>query len=146
MKEQLANMTIIELVTTAHSYATSIQQIETHSAIVREMASRLEALNLAHIGAMKKLRSATSIMAIPEGWKLVPEQMHVDEAGIEAICDRCGNGGEQYGEFTDGLFWVGELSNDGVIKYGLNVASADYPDEGSITVYEFVAPATGEAS
>jgi len=145
MKDQLAAMTIIELVRTAHSYATSIQQIDTYSAIVTEMASRLEALNLAHIGAMKKLRSATSTMAIPEGWKLVPEQMHVDEAGIEAICDRCGNGDEQYGDFTDGLFWVGELSNDGVIKYGLNVASADYPDEGSSTIFEFVDPSTGEA-
>lgn len=60
MKEQLANMTIIELVTTAHSYATSIQQIDTYSAIVTEMASRLEALNLAHIGGMNTLRSAIS--------------------------------------------------------------------------------------
>ena len=58
MKEQLANMTIIELVRTAHSYATSIQQIDTHSAIVREMASRLEALNIAYIRAMNIIRSA----------------------------------------------------------------------------------------
>ena len=60
MKEQLANMTIIELVRTGHSFATSIQHSETHSAIVREMASRLEALNLAHIGGMNSLRSAIS--------------------------------------------------------------------------------------
>lgn len=60
VKEQLANMTIIELVRTAHSYATSIQQIDTYSAIVTEMASRLEALNLAHIGGMNSLRSAIS--------------------------------------------------------------------------------------
>ena len=60
MKEQLANMTIIELVRTAHNYATSIQQIDTYSAIVTEMASRLEALNLAHIGGMNSLRSAIS--------------------------------------------------------------------------------------
>lgn len=60
MKEQLANMTIIELVKTAHSYATSIQQIDTYSAIVTEMAARLEALNLAHIAAMNSVRSATS--------------------------------------------------------------------------------------
>lgn len=60
MKEQLAAMTIIELVRTAHSYATSIQQIDTYSAIVTEMASRLEALNLAHIGGMNSLRSAIS--------------------------------------------------------------------------------------
>lgn len=60
VKEQLANMTIIELVTTAQSYATSIQQIDTYSAIVTELAARLEALNLAHIGGMNSLRSATS--------------------------------------------------------------------------------------
>ena len=60
MKEQLANMTIIELVRTAHSYATSIQQIDTYSAIVTELAARLEALNLAHIGGMNSLRSAIS--------------------------------------------------------------------------------------
>lgn len=58
MKEQLASMTIIELVRTAHIYATSIQQIDTHSAIVREMASRLEALNIAYIRAMNIIRSA----------------------------------------------------------------------------------------
>lgn len=59
MKEQLANMTIIELVRTGHSFATSIQHSETHSAIVREMASRLEALNIAYIRAMNIIRSAT---------------------------------------------------------------------------------------
>lgn len=75
--------------------------------------------------------------AIPEGWKLVPEQMHIDASDIESICDRCGNGDELYGDFTDGILWVGELSNNGAMKYGLNVASADYPDEGSITIHEF---------
>ncbi|WPO93793.1 hypothetical protein SFA32_12525 [Buttiauxella sp. HR94] len=60
MKEQLAAMTIIELVTTAQSYATSIQQIDTYSAIVTELANRLEALNMAHIGGMNSLSSATS--------------------------------------------------------------------------------------
>ncbi len=60
MKEQLAAMTIIELVTTAHGYATSIQQLDTYSAIVTELADRLEALNLAHIGGINSLRSATS--------------------------------------------------------------------------------------
>lgn len=75
--------------------------------------------------------------AIPQGFTLVPEQMHIDATDIESICDRCGNGDQLYGEFTDGILWVGEQSNDGVIKYGLNVASADYPNEGSITIYEF---------
>lgn len=60
MKEQLSAMTIIELVRTAHSYAASIQQNGTYSAIITELASRLEALNLAHIAATNNLRSATS--------------------------------------------------------------------------------------
>ena len=58
MKEQLAAMTIIELVRTAHSYATSIQQIDTYSVIVTELASRLEVLNIAYIRAMNIIRSA----------------------------------------------------------------------------------------
>ena len=79
--------------------------------------------------------------AIPDGWKLVPEQMYLEADDIELICSQCGNGDKKYGEFNDGIFWVGELSDSaGVIKYGLNVADANYPEEGSITVFEFDAP------
>ena len=80
--------------------------------------------------------------AIPDGYKLVPEQMYLDAEDIQAICMQCGDGNKKgYGEFVDGIFWVGELSNDeGVIKYGLNVADANYPEEGSITVFEFAEP------
>ena len=67
MKEQLANMTIIELVRTAHSYATSIQQIDTYSAIVTELASRLEALNIAYIRAMNIIRSSTDDRSQQQG-------------------------------------------------------------------------------
>jgi len=67
MKEQLANMTIIELVRTAHSYATSIQQLDTYSAIVTELASRLEALNIAYIRAMNIIRSATDNCSQQQG-------------------------------------------------------------------------------
>lgn len=103
--------------------------------------------NMHMLEAQKELRElapATEIViaeirqnAIPEGWKLVPEQMYLDASDIESICDSCGNGDGLYGDFTDGILWVGELSNDGVIKYGLNIASADYPDDGSVTIHEF---------
>lgn len=63
MKEQLAKMTIIELVRTAHSYSTSIKQTGIYSELVREMASRLEALNLAHIGSMYALEAAEKRIA-----------------------------------------------------------------------------------
>lgn len=59
MKEQLANMTIIELVKKSHE-ATSKQLDDEMPVIGTELASRLEALNLAYIGAMNNLRSATS--------------------------------------------------------------------------------------
>ena len=63
MKEQLAKMTIIELVRTAHSYSISIKQTGVYSELVREMASRLEALNLAHIGSMAALEAAEKRVA-----------------------------------------------------------------------------------
>lgn len=75
--------------------------------------------------------------AIPEGWKLVPEQMYLDEEDIESICAQCGDGGKNYGEFTTGILWVGELSLDDGWKFGLHIASADYPGEGSVTIHEF---------
>lgn len=103
--------------------------------------------NMHLLEAQKELRElapATDVVlaeirqsTIPDGWKLVPEKMYLDASDIESICDSCGNGDERYGDFTNGILWVGELSNDGVIKYGLNIANADYPDEGSVTIHEF---------
>ncbi|END9105377.1 hypothetical protein ACR24F_000887 [Klebsiella pneumoniae] len=79
--------------------------------------------------------------AIPEGFKLVPEQMYLSDEDIQAICMQCGNGDKKgYGDYEDGILWVGELSNDGEVKYGLNIANANYPEEGSITVFEFDEP------
>lgn len=76
--------------------------------------------------------------AIPEGFKLVPEQMYLSAEDIQAICMQCGNGDQKgYGDYEDGILWVGELINDGEMKYGLNIANANYPEEGSITVFEF---------
>lgn len=72
MKEQLAKMTIIELVRTAHSYSTSIKQTGVYSELVREMASRLEALNLAHIGAMAALDTTAKRIAALEARTLTP--------------------------------------------------------------------------
>ncbi|MBV7404504.1 hypothetical protein [Enterobacter sp. ENT03] len=75
MKEQLAKMTIIELVRTAHNYSTSIKQTGVYSELVREMASRLEALNLAHIGAMAALNSTENER----------DQLAAENAAIRAI-------------------------------------------------------------
>lgn len=60
MKEQLAAMTIIELVKKSHEVASQPLDYYVTPVIITELASRLEALNLVYIGAMNNLRSATS--------------------------------------------------------------------------------------
>lgn len=79
--------------------------------------------------------------AIPDGYKLVPKHMYLDAEDVKAISMQCGNGDKKgYGDYEDGILWIGELSNDGEMKYGLNIANANYPEEGSITVFEFDEP------
>ncbi|MGN9653056.1 hypothetical protein [Klebsiella michiganensis] len=88
--------------------------------------------------ATDRIVAGIKASAIPEGFKLVPEQMYLSAEDIQAICMQCGNGDKKgYGDYEDGILWVGELSNDGEVKYGLNIANANYPEEGSITVFEF---------
>ncbi|GJK71908.1 hypothetical protein TUM17564_39350 [Citrobacter freundii] len=79
--------------------------------------------------------------AIPEGYVLVPQQIFLDPSDIESICSQCGDGHESgYGDFTDGLLWVGNIQrDDGSIVHGLHISSADYSEEGGVTVCEFAA-------
>ena len=105
MKEQLAKMTIIELVRTAHSYSTSIKQTGVYSELVREMASRLEALNLAHIGAMAALETTAKRIAELKARTLTVKLKQYDEFWIEHIAPGCPDGyakgfidGRNYGE------------------------------------------------
>lgn len=84
--------------------------------------------------------NAVRAEAIPEGYVLVPQQMHLSADAMESLCFHCGDGGFAFGEFTEGLLWVGDIENDdGTKTYGLNVATADYPDEGSANISEFAA-------
>ncbi|HHT4113601.1 TPA: hypothetical protein ACTYZW_001295 [Citrobacter freundii] len=77
--------------------------------------------------------------AISEGYVLVPQQIFLDPSDIESICSQCGDGHESgYGDFTDGLLWVGNIQrDDGSIVHGLHISSADYTEEGGVTIYEF---------
>lgn len=79
--------------------------------------------------------------AIPEGYVLVPQQIFLDPSDIESICSQCGDGHESgYGDFTDGLLWVGNIQrDDGRIVHGLHISSADYSEEGGVTLCEFAA-------
>ena len=84
----------------------------------------------------------------PEGYVLVPQQMHLSADAMESLCFHCGDGGFAFGEFTDGLLWVGDIENDdGTKTYGLNIATAEYPEEGSANISEFAAQLrAGESS
>lgn len=78
--------------------------------------------------------------AIPEGYVLVPQEMHLPSETMEGICFHCGDGNHQFGEFTDGTLFVGEVDyGDGNKVHGLHIATADYPEEGCTTICEFAA-------
>ncbi|EOY5495990.1 hypothetical protein ACUT02_003332 [Salmonella enterica subsp. enterica serovar Kentucky] len=85
--------------------------------------------------------AAVRASAIPDGYVLVPQQIFLEPSDIELICSQCGDGHESgYGDFTDGLLWVGNIQrDDGSIVHGLHISSADYPEEGGVTVCEFAA-------
>ncbi|EIQ2295140.1 hypothetical protein LUU99_003108 [Salmonella enterica subsp. enterica serovar Newport] len=85
--------------------------------------------------------AAVRASAIPEGYALVPQQIFLEPSDIELICSQCGDGHESgYGDFTDGLLWVGNIQrDDGSIVHGLHISSADYTEEGGVTVCEFAA-------
>ncbi|MCP0824969.1 hypothetical protein KU709_23365 [Salmonella enterica subsp. enterica serovar Mbandaka] len=84
---------------------------------------------------------AVRASAIPDGYGLVPQQIFLEPSDIELICSQCGDGHESgYGDFTDGLLWVGNIQrDDGSIVHGLHISSADYTEEGGVTVCEFAA-------
>ncbi|EAO4731795.1 hypothetical protein AII76_14225 [Salmonella enterica] len=84
---------------------------------------------------------AVRTSAIPDGYALVPQQIFLEPSDIELICSQCGDGHESgYGDFTDGLLWVGNIQrDDGSIVHGLHISSADYTEEGGVTVCEFAA-------
>ncbi|EJA2824480.1 hypothetical protein MWQ07_004165 [Salmonella enterica] len=85
--------------------------------------------------------AAVRASAIPDGYVLVPQQIFLEPSDIELICSQCGDGHESgYGDFTDGLLWVGNIQrDDGSIVHGLHISSADYTEEGGVTICEFAA-------
>ncbi|EBV5994887.1 hypothetical protein UB30_06475 [Salmonella enterica subsp. enterica serovar Ohio] len=95
----------------------------------------------AELDAKYAALAAVRASAIPDGYVLVPQQIFLEPSDIELICSQCGDGHESgYGDFTDGLLWVGNIQrDDGSIVHGLHISSADYTEEGGVTVCEFAA-------
>jgi hypothetical protein len=90
--------------------------------------------------AAKELQSATAQQAaVPVGFALVPERMHLDKSVIELINVHCGDDEDgSFGGYADGVLWIGNIEDDeGSKTHGLHISSADYPEEGSCTLVEF---------
>ncbi|EGJ2751269.1 DUF4752 domain-containing protein [Escherichia coli] len=100
-----------------------------------------DALNEIKIPATDAFLAEVRASAIPDGYVLVPQQIFLEPSDIESICSQCGDGHESgYGDFTDGLLWVGNIQrDDGSVVHGLHISSADYSEEGGVTVFEFAA-------
>lgn len=102
-------------------------------------AGMVAIINRIETPATDAFLSEVRASAIPEGYSLVPQQIFLEPSDIESICSQCGDGNESgYGDFTDGLLWVGSIQrDDGSISHGLHISSADYSEEGGITICEF---------
>lgn len=83
---------------------------------------------------------------VPDGMALVPSQFVVSKQAIEGIYFTCG--GDDEATTTDerwceGVAWVGDIEeDDGTKRHGLHLMSAEYPEEGSITITHFTVPST----
>lgn len=82
--------------------------------------------------------------AVPDGYALVPQTMHLDQGVLEALLFHVGglDGADEEDRFVDGILWVGEVRGDDGEResYGLNIACAECPEEGSTNLVEFAAP------
>lgn len=106
-----------------------------------EVQKIIRSLAVLQIPACDAFLAEVRASAIPEGYVLVPQQIFLEPSDIESICSQCGDGHESgYGDFTDGMLWVGNIQrDDGSIVHGLHISSADYTEEGGVTVCEFAA-------
>lgn len=72
----------------------------------------------------------------------LPRKIFISGTAISNLIFQC-VANEENTEFHDAIGWVGEIEDpyDGSKVYGLHVYSTEYPEDGSITLAEFPAPA-----
>ncbi|EAV2087629.1 hypothetical protein EW784_19850 [Salmonella enterica] len=134
-----------------HAMAVTLEHVSVTDAGQAGVAAMIinDALHHSETPATDAFLAEVWARAIPEGYALVPQQIFLEPSDIESICSQCGDGHESgYGDFTDGLLWVGNIQHDdGSIVHGLHISSADYTEEGGVTVCEFAAqPRKGVAA
>lgn len=78
--------------------------------------------------------------AVPDGYAVVPKRMELLPEDIAVIMYHCGgdpDATEVDEQYTGGILWIGEVQeDDGRLVHGLNIASAECPEEGSTTLVE----------
>lgn len=81
--------------------------------------------------------------AVPEGWKLVPEKIHLDPDSLVALSTISGNGDNAAQSVEDWNFttlWIGDcVDDDGNAVHGLHASCDECPEEGCVTLAEFPA-------
>ncbi|EAU4927203.1 hypothetical protein EA958_04780 [Salmonella enterica] len=126
-----------------HAMAVTLEHVSVTDAVQAGVAAMIinDALHHSKTPATDAFLAEVRASAIPEGYALVPQQIFLEPSDIELICSQCGDGHESgHGDFTDGLLWVGNIQrDDGSIVHGLHISSADYTEEGGVTVCEFAA-------
>lgn len=83
------------------------------------------------------------VVSAPEGFALVPQEIHLSAAEIELINGMCGDGNEDggYGPYQDGTLYIGYAQQDDGSKiYGLHISCDECPEEGVTTLAEFAKP------
>lgn len=77
-----------------------------------------------------------------DGVAAIPSSFLISKKALEGIHYMCGgdeDGDEIDDRWCEGMAWIGHLENgDGTSTYGLHLHNADYPEEGSITIAQFV--------
>ncbi|WP_394515001.1 hypothetical protein [Pantoea sp. SGAir0215] len=136
----LSNKSNKELVEAGHQFAKALDAemplIEI-AKLVSALSTRLDCAIVRGDELQQKL-DAMAAESIPEGYVLVPQSMNVSADAMESICFHGGDGDGQFGEFTDVILWVGHIENDdGTKTYGLNITTAEYPEDGSANISEF---------
>lgn len=81
-------------------------------------------------------------VAMPDGWTIAPQEIHLSASDIELINGMCGDGNEEsgYGPYQDGTLYIGyAMQDDGSKVYGLHISCDECPEEGVTTLAEFAA-------
>lgn len=86
------------------------------------------------------LALVTQAGQVPEGYALIPTRLLLDKELIECIAFHCGDGGGSYGDYQNGILFIGEITDDdGRQVHGLHLACAECEEEGYTTLVEFAA-------